>query len=145
MVLVLCAVTDKDRAVGLDLLDDPVELLHERLVGLVPDFLIAADERHFEGPRRIISVRLHLPVDVHGSIERVGVGILGVSSAQGGGRLVACVHAYRRRFDASFGAEIVIAVDSEDQGLLHRLRIIARIFYAEHCGAEERGPAYDDL
>ena len=117
-VLVLRAVTHEDGAVRPHLAEDEVQLLYERLVGAVPDLLVPADERHLARSRGLRG--LQVAVDVHRRVEGVRVGVLGVGDPQRGGRGRAGVDADDGRGHAALGAEVVVPVYHEDQGLFHR-------------------------
>ncbi len=114
-VLVLRPVSDEDHAVGLDLVQDLLQLGHQGQVGTVPDLLVAADERHIG----IVAVLLDLQADAHGGIEGVEVGILRVRDAERGGGIQAVLDADDGGVHLPLDAEIVVPVDDQNQSLPH--------------------------
>ena len=116
-VLVLGPVADEDDAVGLDLVEDLLQLGDQRQIGTVAHLLVAADE----GDVRLVTVLLDLQTDTDGGEQSVEVGVLRVRYAEGCGRVQAVLNADDGRVHLALDTEVVVPVDDQDQSLLHAI------------------------
>ena len=114
-VLVLRTVSNEDDAVGLDLVEDLLQLGHECQVGAVPDLLVPADE----GDVGLMAVLLYLEAHANRREEGVEVGILWVRYAEGCGRVQTVLDTDDGRVDLALDTEVIVSVDDQDQSLLH--------------------------
>ena len=78
--------------------------------------LVTAKEGDLDGPAVILQIVIHLDRRE----KTVDIGILGIGHTKSRSCLGTGVYAYHRGLHAALGTEIVIPVDDEDQGLLHR-------------------------